>query len=378
MQEAQTTLLKIMRTYRTEYGENVYPLHKNKYYVYTLCRPNGIPFYIGKGINGRINNHFKPSELKTNTPKNATIKKYRDKIKREIIAYFDSEESAYEYEEWLISQYKLSSEGGVLKNYAKTRFQYSELFTKNVSSEGYKHREVKYSEDIITLIYKLYYTYLLHPYEINDVLNINLNISMRHDYIAYLLKGSKRKDLYEKYIVGGLVVNNKGRYETSIATTARKRDPSLCYHLFQYKTVRMLNNKDISAYLDYPYDYVEKLSKGVKSPNIVGVYNLLDITRFLLFKENNPEKEYSYYGVTKKVFAQYSAFSLTMCKKYVPTYVRMLEEFGDIHNYSEFAKHLPEIHTYTSFILDGLATAGEGTSTSVNGKDNSISNNENV
>ena len=49
---------------------NIVPLHKDKFYVYALFKPQDFnPFYVGKGVGERVNDHFKPSNLKKNTLK---------------------------------------------------------------------------------------------------------------------------------------------------------------------------------------------------------------------------------------------------------------------------------------------------------------------
>lgn len=180
----------------------VYPQFKDKYYVYALCKPCGTPFYIGKGINDRINNHFKPSSLKTNNPKNGKIKHYGSKVRREILCYFDTEESAYEYEEWLISYYGLESEGGILTNYAKTRFEYSDRFFKDVTHKSNKVRRIDVENHIAVKI--LWYRYK-KCYSYNDIVK-NLHIS--YSVINDVCLGVKNRSMYEKYILNGLIDDN--------------------------------------------------------------------------------------------------------------------------------------------------------------------------
>ena len=47
----------------------------NKFYVYIMFRSNGLPFYVGKGSKSRLEDHFRPSQLRTNSYKNNIIKK---------------------------------------------------------------------------------------------------------------------------------------------------------------------------------------------------------------------------------------------------------------------------------------------------------------
>lgn len=181
----------------------VKPLYKDKYYVYALCKPCGQVFYIGKGKGARINHHFAKWSLnKSNNKKNQTIRKYGNSVKREILCYFDSEDTAYEYEEWLISHYGLESEGGQLRQYAKTRNDYSEEFAKKASKSSRK-KTTKDMENTVVSAYRMYFTDCLGKHEISDYLNV------RYDTLRSWLKGEKHRVLYTKYVISGLIAKNR-------------------------------------------------------------------------------------------------------------------------------------------------------------------------
>ena len=170
------------------YGKGILPT-SDKYYIYALCRPNGVPFYIGKGKGRRVNDHFSKHQLKVNTPKTGKIKHYKSSVRREILCYFEDEYEAYEYEAWIISQYKLEKDGGVLVNYNRSHWDVCDKVQKR-KSEYLKHEKPRkvLDEDLVSA-YNLWTKGLKNTTELAEELGISTS------YIQAVFSGSKRKNL---------------------------------------------------------------------------------------------------------------------------------------------------------------------------------------
>lgn len=96
---------------------------REPFYVYALLRPNGLPFYIGKGKRDRIFAHEKEVKDKTNkTHKHNLIRKIlreEGELKYHIFHFTFDEKEAFEFETKLIAYYGRADTGvGILVNHA--------------------------------------------------------------------------------------------------------------------------------------------------------------------------------------------------------------------------------------------------------------------
>lgn len=83
-----------------------------KYYVYILCRPNGKPFYVGKGSGDRVYQHDREARSGHQCYKCNVIRKiWREggEVQRYIVFETDDEQEAFTHEVDLIELYNLET-----------------------------------------------------------------------------------------------------------------------------------------------------------------------------------------------------------------------------------------------------------------------------
>lgn len=179
------------------------PYKRDTYYVYALFKRGDVnPFYVGKGLNNRVNHHFAKWSLRDNNRKNKVIRKYFHTIKREILCYFDNESSAYGFEEYLIGLYGLASEGGCLFNVAKSVNDIPEV-RKKASTQAALNRHRVYSEEEVLTVYTNYFEKCMSFKRSAE------GTTMCPRYVNSVIKGKKLKAFYKKYILSGTVKNNR-------------------------------------------------------------------------------------------------------------------------------------------------------------------------
>ena len=77
--------------------------HKWRHYVYGLCRDDGLVFYIGKGVDGRLFDHAKEANTGGNSEKCKYIRAIGDQLRFTIFIHCEDDPYAAGYEAFLLS-----------------------------------------------------------------------------------------------------------------------------------------------------------------------------------------------------------------------------------------------------------------------------------